>query len=384
MFRRFFMSLFSHKPSRVALIDNSIGKSPDKRENERSARGLLRRRTVVMVTLSVVLVHTLAALALGKLSMPAPPLEVSAPSVPAVEIELITLPKPAQSDPSPRISHQSAARLKVNNKSKTPLTSHQVITDNKNTNGSPERHSQPLRGKPTSSATSALPSASATAASQPQSKPQSQPESSSMSSATVLTTQAALPSTQANEIQTKTSVTQTPSHDSRAEDKDKDSNSAAKSTLPAAPPNSSSRPNTSQQSADAAPQALDNPINNGQAIKNRPVGSGDTKAAQMTSPQAANAPVVLDGKEARWDRKPSLSFLQSADNLGDAAKIQFRIKMSVDEKGRLSNVIVVSGPTDIKLRNRVIRAVRGARLKPFERDGRAVAGVVTVSLTVKE
>ncbi|MBF0659214.1 TonB family protein [Psychrobacter sp. NG25] len=124
------------------------------------------------------------------------------------------------------------------------------------------------------------------------------------------------------------------------------------------------------------------PISTGAGKKNTG-GSNEGVNQKETTPPVDTGPVSLGAGEASWrsGREPRLGFLAKESSLRDKGSISVTAAITVDEKGNITNVSISPG-TDIRsVDNKIKRAIKKAKLKPFIRNGVAVRG--TVSLPVR-
>lgn len=118
------------------------------------------------------------------------------------------------------------------------------------------------------------------------------------------------------------------------------------------------------------------------ALKEAVNQTDSTTESAKSQAAKATGPIVFDEREAQWLTSPNLSFLTANDFSTTQNVVRFRVKIIVDANGRPLAVSIVSGVRNRKTKNKIIEAIKQARLHPFIREGKAVAGTVTVTIRV--
>ena len=100
-----------------------------------------------------------------------------------------------------------------------------------------------------------------------------------------------------------------------------------------------------------------------------------------TTPAVDTGPVSFGTSEASWRSPPRLDFLAKESSLRDKGNISVTAAITVDTKGNITNASISPSTGVRSVDNKIIRAIKKAKLTPFIRNGVAVRGTVSVSLS---
>lgn len=111
-------------------------------------------------------------------------------------------------------------------------------------------------------------------------------------------------------------------------------------------------------------------------------GKSGNDGAGGASAGGSGGVIKISNANARWKAKPNISV--NEDLLDDSRVKNFNpsFKLSVNEKGDITSVSVVSGTGSSKLDRELTRRVRAGKLHPFSENGVAKRGEGTVNIAI--
>ena len=127
-------------------------------------------------------------------------------------------------------------------------------------------------------------------------------------------------------------------------------------------------------------QGVNKPSSVGDGSKNTGGGNEGGNQQETQSP-VDTGPVSFGASEASWRSEPQLGFLANERSLKKKGSISVTAAITADEKGNITKVSISPSTGISSVDNKIIRAIKKAKLTPFIRNGVAVRGRVSVPVS---